>query len=53
MSGLLRRLIMHEVEIYYFSGTRNSLVVARDIAGKTNGKLIPVASVLDKESILL
>jgi len=25
----------------YFSGTGNSLAVARDIAGKTNGKLIP------------
>lgn len=38
-------------EIYYFSGTGNSLVVARDIAGKTNGKLIPIPSAIDKESI--
>ncbi len=38
-------------EIYYFSGTGNSLVVARDIAEKTNGKLISIPSVMDKESI--
>lgn len=38
-------------EIYYFSGTGNSLVVARDIAGKTKGKLISIPSVMDKESI--
>ena len=38
-------------EVYYFSGTGNSLVVARDIAGKTNGKLISIPSVMDKESI--
>ena len=39
-------------EIYYFSGTGNSLVVARDIAGKTNGKLISIPSVMDKASII-
>lgn len=38
-------------EIYYFSGTGNSLAVARDIAEKTNGKLIPIPSVMDKEKI--
>ena len=37
--------------IYYFSGTGNSLVVARDIAEKTNGKLIPIVSVMKEESI--
>ncbi|MGB6369559.1 MAG: EFR1 family ferrodoxin, partial [Atribacterota bacterium] len=37
--------------IYYFSGTGNSLVVARDIADKTNGKLISITSVMDKESV--
>ena len=42
---------MNKVEIYYFSGTGNSLVVARDIAEKTNGKLIPIPSVMDKERI--
>jgi len=38
-------------EVYYFSGTGNSLVVARDIAGKINGKLIAITSVMDKESV--
>ena len=37
--------------IYYFSGTGNSLVIARDMAGKTNGRLISIPSVMDKESI--
>lgn len=36
---------------FYFSGTGNSLVVARDMAGKTNGRLISIPSVMDKESI--
>lgn len=30
-------------EIYYFTGSGNSLVAARDIAGRLNGKIIPVA----------
>jgi len=38
-------------EIYYFSGTGNSLVVARDIAGKTDGKLISIPSVMNNYSI--
>jgi len=38
-------------EIYYFSGTGNSLVIARDIAEKINGNLIPIPSVIDKKSI--
>ena len=38
-------------EIYYFTGTGNSLAVARDIAGKINGTLIAVPSVMDKEGI--
>jgi ferredoxin len=38
-------------EIYYFSGTGNSLVVARDIAAKTNAALIPIPSVMDREKI--
>ena len=38
-------------KIYYFSGTGNSLVVARDIAEKTNGKLISIPSVMNKDSI--
>jgi flavodoxin len=39
------------IEIYYFTGTGNSLAVARDIALKTDGKLIPIPSVMDKEII--
>ena len=38
-------------ELYYFSGTGNSLVVARDIAEKIDGKLISVPSVMHKASI--
>lgn len=38
-------------EIYYFSGTGNSFTVARDIAKKIHGKLIPIASHIEKESI--
>jgi ferredoxin len=40
-----------EVEIYYFSGTGNSLFVAREIAGRLGGKLIPIFSMINKESI--
>jgi ferredoxin/NAD(P)H-dependent FMN reductase len=32
------------IEIYYFSGTGNSLAVARDIAGKTGGRLVSIPS---------
>ena len=39
------------LEIYYFSGTGNSLVVARDIAEKMEGNLISIPSVMDKKSI--
>ena len=38
-------------ELYYFSGTGNSLVVARGIAEKIDGKLISIPAVMDKESI--
>lgn len=37
--------------IYYFSGTGNSLVVARDIAEKINGQFISIPSVIHQESI--
>lgn len=37
--------------IYYFSGTGNSLVVARDIAGKINGELISIPSVINNDNI--
>jgi ferredoxin/flavodoxin len=39
------------VEVYYFSGTGNSLVVARDIAEKTQATLIPIASQVEKRVI--
>ncbi len=38
-------------EIYYFSGTGNSLVVARDIAEKLGGKPTSISAVMDQESI--
>ena len=38
-------------ELYYFSGTGNSLVVARDIAERIDGNLISIPAVMDKESI--
>ena len=38
-------------EIYYFSGTGNSLIVAKDIAEKTSGKLISIASIIKNKSI--
>lgn len=31
---------MTETEIYYFSGTGNSLIIAKDLAEKTNGQII-------------
>jgi formate hydrogenlyase subunit 6/NADH:ubiquinone oxidoreductase subunit I len=34
-------------EIYYFTGTGNSLALAQDIAVKTGGKLISIKSVMD------
>jgi len=40
------------IEIYYFSGTGNSLAVARDLAAKMNARLIPIATVMDQESIM-
>lgn len=39
------------IEVYYFSGTGNSLAVARDIAEQTRGKLISISSVINRESI--
>jgi ferredoxin len=37
--------------IYYFSGTGNSLAAAREIAAKTNGKLVSIPSVINNKSI--
>jgi ferredoxin/flavodoxin len=38
-------------EIYYFTGTGNSLAVARDIAKEINGELISIPSVIDNDRI--
>jgi ferredoxin/flavodoxin len=40
-----------KAEIYYFTGTGNSLVVARDIAGQIEGELIAIPSVIDQGTI--
>jgi ferredoxin/flavodoxin len=39
------------VDVYYFSGTGNSLAVARDIAEKTRGKLISIPTVMHRDII--
>jgi ferredoxin len=38
-------------EIYYFTGTGNSLAVARDLAEKLKGQLRSIPSVMDRDSI--
>lgn len=40
-----------KTEVYYFTGTGNSLAVARDIAQKTEGRLISISEVLNNETI--
>jgi ferredoxin/flavodoxin len=39
------------IAIYYFSGTGNTLCVAKDIAAQTGGTLIPVASLMNRDFI--
>ncbi|MFN2273070.1 MAG: EFR1 family ferrodoxin [Anaerolineae bacterium] len=39
------------MEIYYFSGSGNSLAVARDMAENLDARLIPVVSALDQERV--
>jgi Pyruvate:ferredoxin oxidoreductase and related 2-oxoacid:ferredoxin oxidoreductases, delta subunit len=39
------------VVVYYFSGTGNSLAVARAIAEKVGGTLVPIASVVEQDRI--
>ena len=38
-------------EIYYFSGTGNTLTVAREIAKRINAKLIPITRVMNMDKI--
>ena len=40
-----------KADIYYFTGTGNSLVVAKDIAKEIDGELISIPSVMDKSNI--
>jgi ferredoxin/flavodoxin len=40
-------------DIFYFSSTGNSFVVARDVANNIKAKLIPIPSTLNKDSILV
>ncbi len=42
---------MSDVEIYWFSGTGNSLALARNLAEKTGARLIPLASLINAETI--
>jgi len=42
---------MANVEVYYFSGTGNSLTVAKMVAERLGGDLIPIASVSDRKEI--
>jgi Pyruvate/2-oxoacid:ferredoxin oxidoreductase delta subunit/flavodoxin len=38
-------------EIYYFSGTGNSLAVARGVAERSGGSLVSIPSLMDRESV--
>ena len=38
-------------ELYHSSGTGNSLAIARDVAGKTGGRLISIPSLMDRKSL--
>jgi flavodoxin len=40
-----------EVQVFYFTGTGNSLVIARGVAEQIEGHLTAIPSVVDKESI--
>ena len=40
-----------KTKIYYFSSSGNSLSIARCVAEKANGTLIPISSLMEKEKI--
>jgi flavodoxin len=42
---------MAKAAVYYFSGTGNSLVLAKLVAQRLDGDLIPIVSVIDREKI--
>jgi flavodoxin len=46
-----RREARVNLEIYYFSGTGNTLTVAREIASRTGARLIPVQKVIERATI--
>ena len=46
-----KRGIVMKSEVYYFTGTGNSLVVARDIAREIDAELISIPSALNKGSV--
>jgi Pyruvate/2-oxoacid:ferredoxin oxidoreductase delta subunit/flavodoxin len=39
------------MEIYYFSGTGNSLTVARELAGRVGGRLVSIPTVMHKDHV--
>ncbi|MGD2249435.1 MAG: hypothetical protein PVF58_13585 [Candidatus Methanofastidiosia archaeon] len=39
--------------VYYFSGTGNSFVVARDIAEKIDAELVSIAAVIREEKVVI
>lgn len=39
------------MEIFYFSGTGNSIVMAAKIAEKTGGKLVSISSVINRPTL--
>lgn len=45
------RSMILETEIYYFTGTGNTLAAAKILAEKTGGKLIPIASLMGLPSV--
>ncbi len=42
---------MAKTEVYFFSGTGNSLVIARSLSEKLGGKLVPIASLVHQDLI--
>ncbi len=43
---------MGKTHAYYFSGTGNTLAVARDLANEIHGEAIPIASVDAEETLV-
>jgi flavodoxin len=43
---------LSNVEIYWFSGTGNSLAIARALAEKTSAQLTPIATLIKAKTII-